>query len=179
VANAVLDGSSALMLSAETATGKFPVETVGMMSRIIETAEQYALDGPGYGPPAGALELASGTADPDTDAVMAGAVMTAREVGAKAIVVLSHSGRTARLLARRRPSVPIVVLTDLEHVVRQMSLVWGVEAIHIDRIETTEEIFAVIKKKVTEAGFSGRIVLTAGIPTKKRAPTNTVHVVDI
>ncbi len=179
VANAVLDGSDALMLSAETATGKFPVETVSMMSRIIETAEEYRLTIPGDESPVGALELAAGTDDSDTDAVTAGAVMTAREVGAKAIVVLTHTGRTARFVARRRPSVPVIALTDLEHVVRQLSLVWGVETIHIDSIETTEEIFAVIKRKVTDVGFSGRIVLTAGIPTKERAPTNTVHVVDV
>jgi pyruvate kinase len=82
-------------------------------------------------------------------------------------------------VARRRPNIPIVALTDLEHVVRQLSLVWGVETIHIDSIETTEEIFAVIREKVTAAGYRGRIVLTAGIPTKERAPTNTVHVVDV
>jgi pyruvate kinase len=179
VANAVLDGSSAVMLSAETATGKFPVETVKMMSRIIETAEEYAFTIPRDESAAGALAMPGSSVDSDTDAVMAGAVMTAREVGAKAIVVLSHSGRTARLVARRRPSIPIVALTDLEHVVRQLSLVWGVETIHIDSIETTEEIFAVIREKVTAAGYRGRIVLTAGIPTKERAPTNTVHVVDV
>jgi len=179
VANAVLDGSSAVMLSAETATGKFPVETVEMMSRIIKTAEEYAFAIPCDESPAGALVMPGSVVDSDTDAVMAGAVMTAREVGANAIVVLSHSGRTARLVARRRPGVPIVALTDLEHVVRQLSLVWGVETIHIDSIETTEEIFAMIREKVTAAGYTGRIVLTAGIPTKERAPTNTVHVVDL
>ena len=179
VANAVIDGSDALMLSAETATGKFPVETVSMMNRIIETAEEYALTLPRDKSSMAALAMAEAAVDSDTDAVASGAVMTAREVGARAIVVLTHSGRTARLVARRRPAVPVVALTDLEHVVRQLSLVWGVETIQIDSIETTEEIIAVIKKKVTEAGYSGRIVLTAGIPTKERAPTNTVHVVDV
>lgn len=179
VANAVIDGSSALMLSAETATGKFPVETVSMMSRIIETAEEYVRTLPRDESSVGVLAQPRGVVDSDTDAVMAGAVKTAREVGARAIVVLSHSGRTARLVARRRPSIPIVALTDLEHVVRQLALVWGVQTIHIDRIETTEEILAVIREKVMKAGYSGRIVITAGIPTKERAPTNTVHVVDI
>jgi pyruvate kinase len=179
VANAVIDGSDALMLSAETATGRFPVETVSMMSRIIETAEEYVLATRKEGAQEGALDMAGSAVDSDTDAIMAGAVMTAREVGAKAIVVLSHSGRTARLVARRRPSVPVIALTDLEHVVSQLSLVWGVRTIRIDSIEGTEEIIGVITKKVTEAGFSGKIVLTAGIPTKERAPTNTVHVVEV
>jgi len=179
VANAVFDGSDALMLSAETATGKFPVETVSMMARIIETAEGYD-PGPGRGrPTADGLSMPEGPVDSDTDAVTAGAVKIAAEVGATAIVVLTHSGRTARLIARRRPSVPVIALTDLEHVVRQLALVWGVETIPIDDLDTTDQIFAVIREKVAEAGYSGRIVLTAGIPTKERAPTNTVHVVDV
>jgi pyruvate kinase len=179
VANAVIDGSDALMLSAETATGKFPVETVSMMSRIIETAEEYAFAIRNDVAKRGVLEMPGSSIDSDTDAVMAGAVLTAREVGAKAIVVLSHSGRTARFVARRRPEVPVIALTDLEHVVSQLALAWGVRTIHIDSIEDTEQIIGVITEKVTEAGYSGRIVLTAGIPTKERAPTNTVHVVDI
>ena len=179
VANAVIDGSDALMLSAETATGKHPIETVSMMSRIIGTAEEYVLGLTRDGSSTGALDGTDNALDIDTDAVASGAVKTAREVGARAIVVLTHSGRTARLVARRRPTVPVVALTDLEHVGRQLSLVWGVETIHIESIETTEEIFAVIREKVVGAGYSGRIVLTAGIPTKERAPTNTVHVVDL
>jgi pyruvate kinase len=179
VANAVIDGSDALMLSAETATGRHPVETVLMMSRIIVTAEEHAIGAPRDDAAAGELAYPLSPADSDTDAVASGAVKTAREVGARAIVVLTHSGRTARLVARRRPSVPVVALTDLEHVSRQLSLVWGVETIEIESIETTEEIFGVIREKVTGAGYSGRIVLTAGIPTKERAPTNTVHVAEL
>ncbi len=179
VANAVIDGSDALMLSAETATGIYPVETVSMMSRIIGTAEEYALTLPHDESSTGALAGADTALDADTDAVASGAVKIASEVGARAIVVLTHSGRTARLVARRRPPVPVVALTDLDHVAMQLSLVWGVETIRIDSIETTEEIFAVIKEKVKGAGYSGRIVLTAGIPTRERAQTNTVHVVDL
>jgi pyruvate kinase len=178
VANAVIDGSDALMLSAETATGKFPVETVAMMSRIIEAAEEYAgADAGGYAP--GPLLNPAETVDTDTDAVASGTVEIAREVGARAIVVLTHSGRTASLVARRRPHMPIVALTDLENVSRQLSLVWGIETIMIDEIEKTEEIIGVIRGKMIEAGYTGRIVLTAGIPTGDRAPTNTVHVVDL
>jgi pyruvate kinase len=179
VANAVVDGSDALMLSAETATGKHPVETVSMMCRIIAAAEEYALNITRDGSPGGALVGTDGVIDTETDAVASGAVKTASEVGAKAIVVLTHSGRTARLVARRRPSVPVIALTDLEHVARQLSLVWGVETMKIESIETTEEIFAMIRKKVVGAGYRGRIVLTAGIPTKERAPTNTVYVTDL
>lgn len=179
VANAVIDGSDALMLSAETATGEHPVETVSMMSRIIGTAEEYTLTLDRDESHDSTLAGTDKALDKDTDAVASGAVKTAREVGARAIVVLTHSGRTARLVARRRPSVPVIALTDVERVARQLSLVWGVETIQIESIETTEEIFAVIREKVVGAGYTGRIVLTAGIPTKERAPTNTVHVADL
>jgi pyruvate kinase len=179
VANAVLDGSDAVMLSAETATGNYPVETVETMSRIIETAERYAFSAGAGRYRADALTMARGDVDIDTDAVTAGAVETAKEVGAKAIVVLTHTGRTARMVARRRPSVPVIALTDLDHVVSQLALVWGVETIPVGSIQGTEEIIAAIKEKVIEAGYSGRIVITAGIPARDRAPTNTVHVVDI
>jgi pyruvate kinase len=178
VANAVLDGSDALMLSAETATGRYPVETVEMMCRIAESAEKYALASEG-GRDMEPVSGACGEIDCDTDAVASGAVKTAREVGAEAIVVLSHTGRTARLVSRRRPSVPVMVLTDLEHVARQLSLSWGLETITIESIEGTEEIIGLIREKVTGAGYSGRIVLTAGIPTRERAPTNTIHVTEV
>ncbi|HER43107.1 MAG TPA: pyruvate kinase, partial [Candidatus Eisenbacteria bacterium] len=125
VANAVFDGSDALMLSAETATGKFPVETVSMMARIIETAEEYALGSTGGWFAESGLSMPVSAVDSDTDAVAAGAVKIATEVEAGAIVVLTHSGRTARLIARRRPAVPVIALTDQEHVVSQLALVWG------------------------------------------------------
>jgi len=179
VANAVFDGSDALMLSAETATGKFPVETVSMMARIIETAEEYALGSTGGWFVESCLSMPESAVDSDTDAVAAGAVKIATEVEARAIVVLTHSGRTARLIARRRPAVPVIALTDQEHVVSQLALVWGVETITIENLDTTDQIFAVIRDKVAGAGYRGRIVLTAGIPTTERASTNTVHVVDV
>jgi pyruvate kinase len=149
------------------------------MSRIIATAEEYEFAAAPNRRDTVALTGSKSAVDTDTDAVASGAVETAREVGAGAIVVLSHSGRTARLVARRRPGVPIIALTDLDHVARQLSLVWGVETIVIESIERTEEIIGVIREKVLEWGYSGRIVLTAGIPTKERAATNTIHVVDV
>jgi pyruvate kinase len=179
VANAVLDGSDAVMLSAETATGAFPVETVETMSRIIQSAEEYAFETFAARMKTESLSDPEEAVDAQTDALTAGAVETACEVGAKGIVVLTHTGRTARLVARRRPSVPVIALTDLERVVRQLALVWGVETIAIESIDATEEILAVIRRKLTEGGYSGRMVITAGIPTRERAPTNTVHVVDV
>jgi len=208
VANAVVDGSDALMLSAETATGEYPVESVATMARIIEKMEGLigvngrAGDDKGAAAPGGRgdgnirYELGTGVygashrrtdahpvkGDRDTqflDAVCSGAVKVADEIGAEAIAVLTHSGRTARMIARYRPSVPIVALTDYMPVIRRMSLVWGVQTIPVESIEETERIFPIVKEKLSAAGFSGKIVITAGIPTMERTPTNTIHVFEV
>ena len=116
VANAVLDGTDAVMLSAETAVGRYPVESVRMMDRIIREIERQ---GTGR---RGAVEEALST----EDAVAGGAVSLAVDVGAAAIVAFTLSGSTALRLARRRPPMPIVALSPHEAVVRRLSLVWGV-----------------------------------------------------
>ncbi len=177
VANAVIDGTDAVMLSAETATGKYPVQAVKVMSRIIEEAEKYR-GRIGAGSAAGEI-ISSDMETILTDAVCSGARAICADVGASAIAVLTHSGQTARLVARRKPGVPIIALTDHLPVVRQMSLVWGVSTIPVESIEETEAIFAVVRDKVAGAGFTGKVVITAGIPTKERRSTNTVHVIDI
>jgi pyruvate kinase len=187
VANAVIDGTDAVMLSAETAIGEYPVETVAMMRRIIEHAESFVgarsdtsvadssvrRSDISTSRPSGWRE-----ADAVTDAVCAGAVTAAEEIGASAIACLTHTGKTARLMASHRPDVPIVALTDSAPVVRYLALVWGVSAVHVDRMDETESVFASACETVREKGFSGRVVLTAGIPTRERMPTNTIHILD-
>jgi len=188
VANAVLDGTDAVMLSAETATGRYPVETVNMMSRIICEAERYVEDG--YCERERESIVSQGSGDWSrlvgeeegfalTDTVCSGAVKVAEEIGASAIACLTHSGRTARMIARYRPNVPVLALTDFLPVVRHMALVWGVRTIPVECIDSTERIFAIVREQVKRAGYGGRVVLTAGIPTMERRPTNTVHVIDI
>lgn len=186
VANAVIDGTDALMLSAETAMGRYPVEAVEVMDRIIKRAESFKgeahyphIDEPGrlkvggYGTP-GPPE-----ADMLTDAVCSGAVDVAAEIGASAIACLTNAGKTARLMSRYRPGVPVLALTDNIPVIKQMALVWGVISIAVESIESTEKIFAIVKDKIAGAGYTGKVVYTAGIPTKERKPTNTIHVVHI
>ncbi len=186
VANAVIDGTDALMLSAETAVGRYPVGSVAIMDRIIRRAEDYG----GHHRAAGHREGLymrevslgrGGGSDKDviSEAACIGAVKVADEIGASALVCLTHSGRTAMMIAVHRPRVPILALTDFLPVVRRMAPVWGVVAIPIESIESTEKIFTVITTKVKEAGHRGKVVLTAGIPTKERGPTNTVHIVDV
>jgi pyruvate kinase len=175
IANAVLDGADALMLSEETAAGRYPVESVRMMGRIVAEAERYGARRAGGDTPG--IIRASGAS---VEAVCAAAVETARLIGAKTIACLTHTGRTARLIARHR-SAParIVALTNNRSVVRQAGLIWGTEGMLVDRIEQTDEIFPMVKTKLRSAGIRGRVVLTAGIPVPKKGSTNTVHVVSI
>jgi pyruvate kinase len=188
VANAALDGSDALMLSAETATGRYPVESVRIMDRIIRRVEEYEGENTGaYDRKAHVFRSESEHPDISVmiregmlvDAVSAGAVKVADEVSAAAVACLTHTGRTARMIASYRPGVPIIALTDFVPAARHLGLVWGVRAIPVECIDTTETIFAVIQEKVRELGISGKVVLTAGIPTKARGPTNTIHVVEV
>ncbi|MDD4857269.1 MAG: pyruvate kinase [Candidatus Krumholzibacteria bacterium] len=175
VANATLDGADALMLSEETAVGLYPVESVRTMARVIEEAEHY---GERH---ARERSCAGRASSMDTvDAVCSAAVETARYAGAHTIGCLTHTGTTARLIARcRPPAVRIVALTSDPAVMRRIRLVWGVQAILVDRIEPGDEVFAAAKARLRAAGIRGRVVLTAGIPVSKKGSTNTVHVVSI
>ncbi|MFO0754806.1 MAG: pyruvate kinase [Thermodesulfovibrionales bacterium] len=117
VANAVLDGTDALMLSAETAAGKYPVESVRMMDVIIRSTEENL-----FGKICSTYEVGTGF----PEAIADGACNAARDIGAKAIVVFTNGGFTARLLSKLRPGVPVIAFTPDEKVLRQMPLYWGV-----------------------------------------------------
>jgi len=173
VANAIIDGTDAVMLSAETATGAYPEETVRIMGRIAARAEEYRTvdhflerDEPGG-------------EDRQADTVSLGAVTIAEEIGASVMACLTHTGRTARMMARHRPHIPIIALTDNPHVSRLLRLVWGVRCVRIETIEDTESILGTVRERLGELGFRGRAVLTAGIPTGLRGPTNMVNVLDL
>ena len=172
VANAIIDGADAVMLSAETATGSYPEETVRIMARIAARAEEYRSGDYPF------ERDECGDDDHDADTVSLGAVTIAEEIGASAIACLTHTGRTARMIARYRPNAPIIAFTDNPRISRLLNLVWGVECIHIETVEDTESIFRVVKERLGGIGYRGRAVLTAGIPTGLRGPTNTVHVLD-
>jgi pyruvate kinase len=181
VANAVFDGADAVMLSAETASGRFPVESVSVMSRIVREAERHERRRAGrVGRARG--ECCGGSDWPPADlaeAACEAAARTAASAGAKVVVCLTRTGRTARLIARYRPpGTRIVAMTDHPEVLRQMSLVWGVEALPVPRIEKTENVFALMRERLRAAGVRGLAVIAAGIPAVDRVPTNTVHLVD-
>ena len=132
VATAIFDGADAIMLSAETATGQFPVETVQMMARIAERAERAA--------PLGAASRPRPEAYGFPEAVAEAACQAARLLHAKVIVAFTQSGFSARLISQDRPEVPIMALTPYSEVQRRLGLFWGVSSRLVHKVETTDEM---------------------------------------
>ncbi len=176
VANAVLDGSDAVMLSGETAVGKHPVRVVETMSRIIREAEthRYAYR-QGLDQPPDVLERTGDV----TDSVSFTACRLAEQVGAVGIACLTNSGATARAIARHRPSMPVFALTDNARIVNQLGVVWGTRAFYIPFQHDTDRGITLVHDVLTSRGLvsSGDlVVMTAGMPLPARGRTNMVHV---
>ncbi len=172
VANAVLDGADAVMLSEESAVGRYPVESVQWLDRIARATEG-SFD-------ARRLRDAEATALPESDrAVAAAAVRLAEGVGARAIVTPTHSGRTARLVARLRPACPVVALSSSVATRRRLALVGGVTSLPAPHHRDLVELRTLAAELVARAkvGTRGPVVLTAGYPVEGR-PTNLVTLVD-
>jgi pyruvate kinase len=173
VANAILDGTDALMLSQETAVGAHPVEAVAVMATIAEHTE-----------PAAPFEhwnewrVRRDERDP-AYTVAHSACVAARELGLAALVCPTLSGRSARLLSAHRPSVPIYALAPGEQTVRRCSLMWGVQAGFIRRHEVTEELIADAARRVVELGWvrcGERVGITAGLPSGRPGTTSLFQV---
>jgi pyruvate kinase len=175
VANAVLDGTDAVMLSAETASGRYPVEAVRMMDRIIRETE---LSGGASIDPRSRRFEGNGALSPQ-DAVSGAAVMLADTLGAAAIVAFTLSGGTALRLARRRPRAPIIAVSPDPRVLRRLSLVWGVTPLRLPRSRRLLRLVAVADAalrghRLARAG--DRVVLVMGYPLGAGARTNLVKV---
>ncbi|TSA04376.1 MAG: pyruvate kinase [Nitrospiraceae bacterium] len=167
VANAVLDGTDAVMLSGETASGRYPVEAVETMARIVVAAEQGQEQAP---VPAQAPSPA-----PFPAAVCAAGARAARETSAKVVVAFTESGTTARLLSKERPAVPIVAYTPHDAVRRRMALYWGVLPRAMRPIPNTDELIRELERSLREeklAGSNDRIVILLGAPAGTRGGTN-------
>ena len=167
VANAIFDGTDAVMLSGETAIGKYPVQTVQMMARIIEKAEASVE----LAPPI--LNLDSSLSFPGAIGQAAAAVSTA--VSPKAIVAFTQSGSTARLISKRRPRTPIIAFTPSERICRRLCLCWGVEPRQITLIDDTDRMVAEVEARLLSEGnvrFGDTLVILAGAPITARAETN-------
>ena len=173
VANAIYDGTSAIMLSGETAAGAHPVESVETMSRIAETTEgqiDYVTH----------FNNAAAEANRRiTDAISHATVTTAHDLGAKAIITVTKSGSTARMISKHRPQCMIIGCTTDETVCRQMNLSWGVVPLLCDEKKNTDELFshAVEVARKNELVTAGDVVvITAGIPLGISGTTNMLKV---
>jgi pyruvate kinase len=179
VANALFDGTDAVMLSGETAVGKYPLLAVEAMVRIADEIEhtQAYEEGPKYDVPI--LDHLRIGATPTEHAISAATVEAVRLLGAPAIICLTRTGGTARLVSSYRSPVPIIAVTDQERTWRQLALVWGVLPVHCQGEVTYESMLAagrahLLQTRRAEAGQ--RVVVTAGVPFHVPGTTNMLRV---
>src|SRR5713226_6116872 len=166
VANAIFDGSDAVMLSAETASGKYPVEAVSMMARIIEEAEASIREFPRP-----ALQEQLKVAETVAELVC----HASRELHMKLIAVFTHSGFTARLVSRYRPLVPIVAFSPEAETRRRLALVWGVAPLAIPDLRKVDQLAEISEKRLLEEKLVRKgdvIAIVAGTPMGVRGTTN-------
>lgn len=177
VANGVLDGADAVMLSNETAVGKYPMETVRMMNRIIEEAEEMPTEQPVLWnewelPPDGQMAIA----------LLQSAVRLGSILNAKLIAVLTQSGQSALLISKCRSRTPVIALTSSQDTYRQLSIKWGVEALFMEDMEdlvSQTVVFDAIGQKLRAlklCSVGDKIVVTAGLPRLAHGSTNTIKI---
>ena len=173
VANAILDGTDAVMLSQETAIGSYPAEAVAMMAAIAERTEREL---PYH--EWNEHRVRRDARDP-AYTVAYGACAAARDLHLAALVIPTLSGRSARLISAHRPSVPIYALSPGKETVRRCSLMWGVQAASMRRHEVTEELIADAARRAVELGWvehGDRIGITAGLPSGRPGTTSMFQV---
>ena len=172
VANAIYDGTSAIMLSGETAAGAYPVEALKTMSAIAERTEQENH--------ARFVPLAENTGKISvSDATAHAACLTAKDVNAVAIVTVSESGNTARLLSKYRPEQPIIACVMKEQVQRQLALSWGITPLMMPLAHSTDELIEMSTSLAKENGYlhNGELaVVTAGVPVGVSGTTNMIKI---
>ena len=177
VANAVLDGADAVMLSAETSVGKYPLEAVKMMERIIRKAESEG------GVRMKAIRRPHEAVENRLDALGQSACVLAEQMKAAAIVAVTHTGSTARAIARYRPERPIIAISDDLATLRRLNIVWGVRGVHIGGLDgDSDKALQHIQEELLAAGLVRRgayVVLLAGQPFFGRGSTNFIKVEQI
>jgi pyruvate kinase len=169
----VFDGTDAVMLSGETAAGKYPVESVQTMARIAERAES-------------ALEYreiftrqAQAQQTTVTEAISQAVANSALELDAKAILTATESGYTARMVSKYRPKAPIIAVTPNDQVIRRLSLIWGVIPVKGVEASTTDELFDFAVDSSIQAGLVSLgdiVVITAGVPVGRSGTTNIIKI---
>ena len=176
VANAIFDGTTAIMLSGESANGKYPVEALKTMSKIAERAERDI----NYNK---LLRKIRDDGDKDiTEAISHATCTVASDLNASAIITVTISGFTAEKVARFKPSCPIICCSVNPRVLRQASLLWGVEPLLIEKKSTPEDLFTEalwVAEKAGKIKKGDRVVVTAGVPLGVSGNTNMIRVVEV
>ena len=170
VANAILDGTDAVMLSGETASGSFPAQAVSLMAKVamdVETAELKRLPIPFV---KHSLDI--------SEAVAEAACQAAAILRAKAIVVFTQSGSTATLISKFRPQLPIIAFTPSPEIQRRLSIYWGVKTRTVGSTKDTDQQIAAVEKTLLATGFKKGdvVVITMGVPLETRGSTNLIKV---
>ena len=175
VANAIYDGTTAIMLSGETANGQYPVEAVETMTKIAQRTEldiDYI----------NRFQRQEMHGVDVTNAISHATCTTAMDLKAAAIITVTMSGFTAEMIARYKPNCPIIACSVDERVCRQVNMLWGVRPLLIDKKETAEELFKEGVRKAMEAGYVKKgdtVVITAGVPLGISGKTNMIRVVEV
>lgn len=176
IANAIFDGTTAIMLSGESAAGKYPVEAVTTMAKIAVCAEKN-------------IDYRNRMRMNDegdkaliTNAIAYAACSAAMDLNAAAIITVSMTGYTTEAVSRFKPTCPIIGCSVNDRVCKQMNLLWGVNPLRIDKKETADELFAAAVAEAKKAGLvqpGDVVVITAGVPLGKAGTTNMIHVVEV
>lgn len=178
VANAIIDGTDAVMLSGETAKGDYPTEAVQTMSLIAETTEQS-----GRCLHEDVTHGLAALREPSTPiAIAAAAAAIVKTMPIKAIVVFTTSGTTAQLVSQQRPGVPIFAFTESSHVYRRLALLWGLTPLQVEFANTVEMFEKNVRTTLLERGYASPgdlAVMTGGHPIAKRGKTNFLKIVEI
>lgn len=176
VANAIYDGTTAIMLSGETAAGAYPVEAVTTMAKIAERTEQDI----NYNE---RLKKRENTTEYDiTTAISHATCTTAKDLNAAAIITVTISGFTAGMISRYKPSCPIIACSVSPKICRQMNLYWGVTPVWIPRENSADDLFEDAVRAAQNAGYIKKgdtVVLTAGVPLGVSGRTNMIRVVEV
>lgn len=169
VANAILDGTDAVMLSGETASGAFPVEAVNIMAKVAMDVESVEQRRP---------QLRSGHNHTVPEAVAEAACQAATTLRAKAIVVFTQAGSTAALISRFRPRLPIIAFTPFPDIQRRLSIYWGVKSRPVGSMRNTDQQLAAVEQTLLALGFKkgDLVVITMGVPIETRGSTNLMKV---
>jgi pyruvate kinase len=170
VANAVLDGADALMLSGETSVGRFPIESVRTMARIIEAVEEQAL---------GDLPQLVGAPHSKAGAICRAAAAVGDVVGAKFLVAFTETGSSAQRLARHRSPIPLLAFTPRQAVRSQLALCWGVETFLVPQVKHTDDLVLQVDQAllaIARCDIGDNVVIVAGAPPGIPGSTNALRV---